>query len=102
MDKETLQGKLAEYIALYNEIRQRIEGEPRDALAILAEIGKDARMEQIPARLEERLTARRQAKRVVSTLERYKRRLAATRCLANHLSLSLSAGSRDHCDLCPE
>jgi len=47
MDKETLQGKLTEYIALYNEIRQRINGEPRDALAILAEIGKDARMEQM-------------------------------------------------------
>jgi len=47
MDKETLQGKLTEYIALYNEIRQRIDGEPRDALAILAEIGKDARMEQM-------------------------------------------------------
>ena len=49
MEKEITEQKVSDYIALYNQIMQRIEGEPRDALAILAEIGKDARMEQMKA-----------------------------------------------------
>jgi hypothetical protein len=52
MEKEIIQQKLNDYIALYNEVRERTGGDDRAALTILQEVNKDLRMEQMRAERE--------------------------------------------------
>ena len=52
MDKEIIQKKLEEYIALYNEVKEKTGGDDRAALAFILEANKDRRMEQMRAERE--------------------------------------------------